>query len=57
MYHSLFDRLAKLDERLVVYPGHNYGPAATSTIGREKMTNYVLQPRSKQEFLEFMGGG
>lgn len=55
MYHSLFDILAKLDERLVVYPGHNYGQSPTSTIGREKKTNYVLQPRTKQEFLEFMG--
>lgn len=55
MYHSLFDILAKFDERLVVYPGHNYGQSPTSTIGREKKTNYVLQPRTKQEFLEFMG--
>lgn len=57
MYHSLFDRLAKLDENLVVYPGHNYGSTPTSTIGHEKKTNYVLQPKSKQEFLELMGAG
>ena len=57
MYYSLFDRLAKLDENLVVYPGHNYGLIPTSTIGHEKKTNYVLQPRSKQEFLKFMTAG
>ena len=57
MYHSLFDRLAMLDEKLIVYPGHNYGSTPTSTIGHEKKMNYVLQPRSKQEFLEFMAGG
>ncbi len=57
MYDSLFDKLAKLDDDLIVYPGHNYGSSPTSTIGREKKTNYVLQPRSKQEFLEFMTGG
>jgi len=57
MYHSLFERLGKLDDGLVVYPGHNYGPSPTSTIGYEKKTNYVLQPRSKQEFLEFMNVG
>lgn len=57
MYYSLFDRLAKLDENLVVYPGHNYGLIPTSTIGHEKKTNYVLQPRSKQEFLKFMAAG
>lgn len=56
MYDSLFNRLAKLDENLVVYPGHNYGPTPMSTIGHEKKTNYVLQPRSKQEFFQLMTG-
>jgi hydroxyacylglutathione hydrolase len=57
MYYSLFDRLAKLDEKLILYPGHNYGPTSTSTIGHEKKANYVLKPRSKQEFLEFIAAG
>ena len=54
MYYSLFDKLASLDEKLIVYPGHNYGPTSISTIGQEKKTNYILQPKSKQEFLELM---
>ena len=54
LYHSLFDVVAKLDESLVMYPGHNYGSSPTSTIGREKKTNFVLQPRTEAEFLEFM---
>src|ERR671925_241928 len=57
IYYSLFDKLAKLDEKLILYPGHNYGPTSTSTIGHEKKTNYMLQPRSKQEFLEFIAAG
>jgi glyoxylase-like metal-dependent hydrolase (beta-lactamase superfamily II) len=57
MYRSLFELLYKLDENLLVYPGHNYGTTPTSTIGREKKTNFVLQPKSKQEFIEFMTGG
>lgn len=57
MYHSLYEIVAALDDRLVIYPGHNYGPTETSTIGREKGTNYVLQARSKQEFLELIGAG
>ena len=56
MYDSLFNRLAKLDENLILYPGHNYGPTFVSTIGHEKKTNSVLQSRSKQEFLELMTG-
>lgn len=57
MYHSLFDRVSRLDDKLVVYPGHNYGQAPTSTIGFEKKFNHVLQPRTEGEFLEFMGAG
>lgn len=57
MYHSLFEIVAKLDEKLVVYPGHNYGSTETSTIERERNTNFVLQPMTKQEFLHLMGAG
>ena len=54
LYHSLFDILHKMDEKLVLYPGHNYGSSPSSTLGKEKKTNFVLQPRTEQEFLEFM---
>lgn len=54
LYHSLFDVIYKMDERLILYPGHNYGSSITSTIGKEKKTNFVLQPRTEKEFLEFM---
>jgi len=54
LYHSLFDIISKMNENLVLYPGHNYGNSPTSTIGREKKTNVVLQPRTENEFLEFM---
>jgi len=57
MYHSLFDLLAKLDDNLLIYPGHNYGLTPTSTIGHEKKTNYVFQTESKEKFLEFMADG
>ncbi|MHB8601122.1 MAG: MBL fold metallo-hydrolase [Nitrosotalea sp.] len=55
LYHSLFDTLYKLDDTLMLYPGHNYGSSPNSTIGKEKKTNFVLQPRTESEFLEFMG--
>jgi hydroxyacylglutathione hydrolase len=54
MYHSLLDKVATLDESLIVYPGHDYGPTPTSTIDAQKKTNFVLQPRSKKDFLAFM---
>ena len=54
MYDSLFQRVRKMDDDLIVCPGHHYGPTPTSTIGHEKKTNYVLQPRSLEEFKTFM---
>jgi len=55
LYHSLFDVLHSLDDDLVMYPGHNYGSTETSTIGKEKMTNMIMQKRTEQQFLDMMG--
>ncbi len=55
LYHSLTGVLRKLDDNLVMYPGHNYGPSPTATLGSQKKTNLVMQPRTEQEFLELMG--
>ncbi len=54
LYHSLFGKLMKLDDRVEVYPGHDYGIRPYSTIGLEKKTNYVLKERTLEEFIEFM---
>jgi glyoxylase-like metal-dependent hydrolase (beta-lactamase superfamily II) len=54
LYDSLFNKLMKLDDNIEVYPGHDYGTAPFSTIGTERKTNYVLQPRSLSAFLDFM---
>ncbi len=54
MYDSLFNKLSKLQDMVEVYPGHDYGPKPSSTIGEEKKTNYTLQQRSLNEFIEFM---
>ena len=56
MYNSLFEKILNLDNNLVVYPGHNYGYKSISTIGEEKKNNYVLFPRSKEQFIKFMTG-
>ena len=55
LYHSLFDILYNLDENLVLYSGHNYGSTPTSTMGKEKETNFVMQKRTEEEFVTLMG--
>lgn len=54
LYQSLFDKLMKLDNAVEVYPGHDYGARPHSTIGLERRTNYVLEERTLDEFIEFM---
>jgi hydroxyacylglutathione hydrolase len=54
LHDSLFGKLLKLGDAVEVYPGHDYGAKPFSTIGTERRTNYVLEPRSVEEFVEFM---
>jgi glyoxylase-like metal-dependent hydrolase (beta-lactamase superfamily II) len=54
MFDSLHNKLANLNDSLIVYPGHNYGETVTSTLGEEKRTNSTLKPRSRDDFMRFM---
>lgn len=54
MYHSLFEKILTLDDTVEVYPGHDYGDRPSSTIGHERKTNYTLEKRTLEEFIEFM---
>jgi hydroxyacylglutathione hydrolase len=56
LFDSLYVKFAKLDDSLVVYPGHDYGSEPTSTLKKERKTNHVLQARSKQDFVQMIGG-
>ncbi len=54
LYDSLFGPVVRLADATVVLPGHDYGISPTSTIGREKAENYVLRPRTRDEFIRFL---
>jgi glyoxylase-like metal-dependent hydrolase (beta-lactamase superfamily II) len=49
MWQSL-QRVAALPEETRVYPGHDYGPTPTSTIGHELRTNPYLLCKTFEEF-------
>jgi glyoxylase-like metal-dependent hydrolase (beta-lactamase superfamily II) len=55
MYESLTQRLAKLPDDTVLFPGHDYGPTPTSTIGDEKRQNYYMRVPSLDAWLGMMG--
>ena len=54
MFHSL-RRLAALPPETEIYPGHNYGPAPSSTIGRELQLNPYLRPTELAQWRIMMG--
>ena len=53
-YHSLFNKILKLPEETILYPGHDYNGKQFSTIGREKRNNPRLQVKNIEEYAELM---
>jgi len=54
LYKSL-SRLSRMDDRLVVHPGHNYAASPTSTIAKERSMNPFLKAESVEGFLGLVG--
>ncbi|MEX2591210.1 MAG: MBL fold metallo-hydrolase [Anditalea sp.] len=62
MYYSIHNKLKKLSEDIVVYPGHGAGTLcgkslstdSSSTMGREFKENHALQDRSEEDFIEIL---
>lgn len=55
MYRSLTERLAKLPNEVVLYPGHDYADRPTSTLGEERQSNYSLTVPTLEDWLRLMG--
>ena len=54
LFHSLFDRLLKLDPALLVFPAHDYKGRRHSTIGDEIANNPRLQVKELEAFVAMM---
>ena len=55
MYRSLTQRLAKIPDDTVLYPGHLYDPRPSATLGETRRTNPVLRVRNLDEWRRQMG--
>jgi hydroxyacylglutathione hydrolase len=59
LYDSLHEKLMKLGDQVLVYPAHGAGSLCgrnmraerSSTVGTERLTNYALQIKSREEFI------
>jgi hydroxyacylglutathione hydrolase len=62
LYDSLRQKLLALPDDVAVYPAHGAGSMCgrnisadrSSTIGRERRTNYALQPMDREKFVELV---
>lgn len=55
LWHSITEKLFKLDDQILVYPGHDYKGRRVSSIGEEKRFNARVANRTREEFLSTMG--
>ena len=55
MYYSLTQRLAKVPDDAVLYPGHLYSPQASASMGVTRQHNFVFRPRSVEQWLTMFG--
>jgi hydroxyacylglutathione hydrolase len=55
MFESL-QLLGKLDEDVIVYPGHQYSIPKCMSMGDVRNTNYVFKPKTKDAWMQWFGG-
>lgn len=56
LYLSLSQKLAKVPDDAVLYPGHLYDPRPSASMGETRRSNFVFKPKSEAEWLQMFGG-
>ena len=55
MYYSLTQRLAKVPDDAVLYPGHLYSPQPSASMGETRQHNFVFRPRDVEQWMAMFG--
>lgn len=55
MYESLTQKLARVPDDAVLYPGHQYSVESSATMGSTRERNIVFRPTSREQWLEVFG--
>jgi len=55
LYESLTQKLAKVPDDAILFPGHLYSAEPSATMGETRRWNYVFRPRSEAEWLAMFG--
>lgn len=52
MFNSIHNRIMILPDDTILYPGHNYGPTPTDTLGNQKKTNRFMLADTEERFIK-----
>ncbi len=55
LYESLTQRLAKVPDDAVLFPGHLYSPEPSATMGETRQWNFVFKPKTQAQWLAMFG--
>jgi glyoxylase-like metal-dependent hydrolase (beta-lactamase superfamily II) len=55
LYESLTQKLAKVPDTAVLFPGHLYSAEPSATMGETRQLNFVFKPRNEAQWLAMFG--
>jgi glyoxylase-like metal-dependent hydrolase (beta-lactamase superfamily II) len=55
LYESITQKLAKVPDEAVLFPGHLYSPDPSATMGHTRQNNFVFKPRGVDQWLQMFG--
>ena len=55
-FESITQKLARISDDTVLYPGHLYSPEPSATMGETRRQNFVFMPRTADQWVAMFGG-
>ena len=57
MYESLTQKLARIPDDAILFPGHQYSMDPSASMGETRQLNYVFRPKTAEQWLMMFGNG
>jgi glyoxylase-like metal-dependent hydrolase (beta-lactamase superfamily II) len=57
LYESITQKLAKVPDDAILYPGHLYSAEPFASMGETRQMNFVFRPKTADQWLMMFGGG
>lgn len=57
LYETLTQRLSRIPDDAMLFPGHRYSQSPSGSMGETRKHNYVFRPRTESEWLAMFGAG